>query len=297
MHKSFQSLFVTPTGKNPLKYEGETADGRWTEGRLLCESEQLSFPVVDGIPLFIDKAVDPWADENRRSASLARLGVPSDQLIRYNYEGLLEWPDRGRYDYWIQSIIAHGGSLLELAGGPGGGFAPLILDDHPEATVLLSDLGEWVLRQWQNLSRELNRWPNLSFAQFDVTRLPLKVKSFDAVDSFGGISNIDGGAIAILESFRILKPGGRLFMVDATPVTEQFEALPREVQAEIRHNFPAIGKGYEKLVADAGFEIIDFEETSRRKLEPGESNLADIAGKYKIEMQIQFFNLEAKKPD
>ena len=297
MHKKFQNLFVTPTDKNPLIYEGDTADGRWTNGRLVSESEQLSFPVEDGIPLFIDKAADPWADENQRSATLARQGIAADQLIRYNYEGLLEWTDRGRYDYWIQSIIAHGGSLLELACGPGGGFAPLILDDNPEATILLSDLGEWILRQWQNLSRELNRWPNLNFAQLDVTRSPLKAKSFDAVDSFGGISNIAGGAIAILESFRILKPGGRLFMVDATPVSEQFEALPKEIQAEIRHNFPAVGKGYEKLVADAGFEVIDFEETSRRKLEPGESNLADIAGKYEIEMQIQFFNMEAKKPD
>ena len=297
MHKSLQDLFVTPTDKNPLKYEGETADGLWTDGRLVSESEQLSFPVKNGIPLFIDRADDPWADENQRNASLARLGVPADQLIRYNYEGLLEWTDRGRYDYWIQSIIAQGGILLELACGPGGGFAPLILDDNPEATILLTDLGEWVLRQWQKLSLEMNRWPNLNFAQLDVTRSPLKAKSFDAVDSFGGISNIAGGAIAILESFRVLKPGGRLFMVDATPVSEQFEALPKEIQVEIRHNFPAIGKGYEKLVAEAGFEIIDFEETSRRKLEPGESNLADIAGKYEIEMQIQFFNLEAKKPD
>jgi ubiquinone/menaquinone biosynthesis C-methylase UbiE/uncharacterized protein YbaR (Trm112 family) len=296
MYKSFQDLFVTPTDKNPLKYEGKTAGESWTEGQLVCESEQLSFPVKGGIPLFVEKASDPWADENQRAAAMARLCIPAEQLIRYNYEGLLDWPDRGRYDYWIQGIIAHGGTLLELACGPGGGFAPLILDENPAAAILLSDLGEWILRQWQKLSRELNRWPNLSYAQFDITRSPLKANSFDAVDSFGGISNVAGGAIAILESFRVLKPGGRLFMVDATPATKQFEALPKEIQAEIRHNFPAIGKGYEKLVAEAGFEIIDFEETSLRKLEPGESNLADIAGKYDIEMQIQFFNMEARKP-
>ena len=66
MHKSLQDLFVTPTDKNPLNYEGETADGLWTDGRLVSESEQLSFPVKNGIPLFIDRADDPWADENQR---------------------------------------------------------------------------------------------------------------------------------------------------------------------------------------------------------------------------------------
>lgn len=296
MNKNFQDIFVTPTEKNPLRYEGEMVRGRWTNGRLVNDDENYSVPVKDGIPLFIKPEEDPWADQVRVKANLARQGIDPGQFIRFNYEGLLDWSDRGRYDYWIQGIIAHGGKILDLASGPGGGFAPLILDDHPEAELLLSDLGHWVLGQWKNLRDELNRWPNLSFAQFDVTRSPIKNESLDAVNSFGGISNIDRGAIAILDAFRILKPGGRLFMVDATPMTAEFEKLPKEIQAEIRHNFPAITKSYDNLVRDAGFEIIDFEETTKRKLEPDESGLANLARQHNIEMMIQFFNLEARKP-
>ena len=296
MNKSFQDIFVTPTEKNPLRYEGETVDGRWTEGRLVNDEENYSVPVENGIPRFVAPENDPWADKAQVTAALARQGIAPEHLIRYNYEGLLEWGDRGRYDYWIQSIIAHGGKILDLASGPGGGFAPLILDDNPEAELLLSDLGYWVLGQWKDLRDEQKRWPNLSFAQFDVTLSPVKNDSLDAVNSFGGVSNIDRGAIAILDAFRILKPGGRLFMVDATPMTQEFEKLPKEIQAEIRHNFPAITKTYDSLVRDAGFEIIDFEETSKRKLEPGESGLANLAQQHEIEMMIQFFNLEARKP-
>lgn len=296
MHKYFQDIFVSPAEKEPLRYEGVIENDRWTDGRLLNDSGNFSVPVENGIPLFVSPEKDPWADRAHRDNTLASLGLAEDNLIPFHFEGLLEWPERGRYDYWIQGIIAHGGKILELACGPGGGFAPLILDDNPHAYILLCDLGRWLLNKWQFFSESKNRWPHLSFAQFDVTRLPIKSNSLEAVDSFGGISNINGGAIALLETYRILKPDGRLFMVDATPVTGQFEALPKQVQAEIRHNFPAVGKGYEKLVTEAGFEIIDFEETNRYTLKPGESELADMAAKYDIEMQIQFFNLEAKKP-
>jgi len=296
MNKSFQDIFATPTDKNPLSYEGETVDDRWTNGQLVNDDENFSVSVENGIPLFVKSEDDPWVNKSQVSETLARQGITAEDLIRFNYEGLLEWSDRGRYDYWIQSIIAHGGKILDLASGPGGGFAPLILDDNPEAEILLSDLGHWVLQQWHNLRDELNCWPNLRFAQFDVIRSPIKNDSLNAVNSFGGISNIDRGAIAILDAIRILKPGGRLFMVDATPVTVEFEKLPKELQAEVRHNFPAITKTYETLARDAGFEIIDFEETSKRKLEPGESGLANLAKQYDIEMMIQFFNLEARKP-
>lgn len=39
-----------------------------------------------------------------------------------------------------KKIVDHGGLILEIGAGPGGGFMPYVLKANPDAAVIISDL-------------------------------------------------------------------------------------------------------------------------------------------------------------
>ncbi len=65
--------------------------------------------------------------------------------------------------------------------------------------------------------RQLARAP-VAYSDGDATRLPLADQSVDVVSIAFGIRNVDQWRLAIKEFFRVLKPGGRLIILEfATP--------------------------------------------------------------------------------
>ena len=280
-----------------MHYMGSKKQGYWVDGCLQADGCELRFPVLDGIPMFVDSKDDPWSNEEEVEASLAKQNIDRNSLIRKNWERMLGNRDkRDEYNDWVRAIADQRGLILEVACGPGGGLAPLILDSHPEATLLMNDIGRWILQEWKRLSDTEQLWPNISFAQFDATRCPIRSDSFDCVDSVGGISNISGSHLAIREAYRILKPSGTLFMLDAEPDPESFAQLPDGIQNKLRESDPDMGTGYKNRLKNAGFEMLYYAETAGRKLIPGESALADTAAKYGIVVYLREFKVQARKP-
>jgi ubiquinone/menaquinone biosynthesis C-methylase UbiE len=298
MNPIFQNIFIDPKNKLPLQYEGDIIKRCWTNGVLKDAHGCVVSSVVDRIPSFISSEKDSWGDQQAVSREFEKYGVKQETVIAQNYHKRFEnWNKDHKHYQWVKRIADYGGLILEIACGWGGGFAPLILDFDPNAKILMNDLGLIVLKEWQRFSEGLKKWPNISFAHFDATDCPLLSDSFDCVDSAGGIANISGSHLAIKEAFRILKPGGKLFMSDIDLDPESFVKFPKNVQEQWRAemNDPDVGQGYEERLKKTGFEILSI-NSSRSSLDPNESTIAELAAKHGFIMNTIGFIIEARKP-
>jgi ubiquinone/menaquinone biosynthesis C-methylase UbiE len=270
---------------------------RWSDGRLENENGVCFAEVQNGIPFFVQPEDDGWGTDEQVDLLLTRHGVKRETLIPQNWEASLRnWGPSSKQYEWVQRIVKQGGRILEIACGPGGGFLPLILDLDPKAQLLANDIGGWILVEWKKFNDKKGLWANASFAQFDVNQCPLRSDCFDCVDSAGGFSNIEKNHLALAEIYRVLKPGGRLFMSDADADPSSFEQLPDAEQEAWLKRFPQQGKGYEETVLETGFEILQMEQTGKTPLQPHESVLAEMTTKYGITMYLRGYHIEARKP-
>jgi len=65
-------------------------------------------------------------------------------------------------------------------------------------------------------ARQYRKPASLTFCDGDATRLPLADQSVDVVSIAFGLRNVDRWEIAIREFFRVLRPGGRLIILEFT---------------------------------------------------------------------------------
>jgi ubiquinone/menaquinone biosynthesis C-methylase UbiE len=102
------------------------------------------------------------------------------------------------------------GAVLEI--GPGPGLLLTQLAERYSPAVGL-DLSPGMIRQAQRRLRRANLPARLVRA--DVTRLPLATSSFDGIATTFMFSAIHDGLAAMREMARVLRPAGRLALVDA----------------------------------------------------------------------------------
>ncbi len=293
MHKDFQDILVSPDGK-PFAYEGDTESDRWTAGRLTSGADDKTIEVEAGIPLFAGAENDPWGGDEKVEAYFKRIGRTPSELIQTNYDNVMNNPlHLKQFDQEIDKVAGQGGCILEVSCGHGGGFAPMALRKYPDACLLMTDQGRWVLREWRRFADE-HKWGNVSFAQMNPASLPLRDDSVSAVMTFGGYSNTAANDPALQEAHRVLKPGGWLLMLDARPDPSVFRKFPRDTREKIKSNYPAFGVSYQKLLKSVGFEAGEYVETGRRQL--GTKGLvAEAARKCRVHVEIIICKVTAQK--
>ncbi len=134
-----------------------------------------------------------------------------------------------------QAQIPPGGHLLDLATGTGDiGFEAL--KTVPNVNVVGADfsLGMMLVGQRLPLGQEM-RWSGA-----DALNLPFADNSFDAVTSGYLVRNVIDIPRTLQEQLRVLKPGGRIVILDSSPPPPSL--LRPFIEIHLRYIIPALGQ-------------------------------------------------------
>ncbi|MFK7751744.1 MAG: bifunctional demethylmenaquinone methyltransferase/2-methoxy-6-polyprenyl-1,4-benzoquinol methylase UbiE [Sedimentitalea sp.] len=135
--------------------------------------------------------------------------VMSVGIHRIWKEGMMDWlaPRAGQ-------------RLLDVAGGTGDiSFRFLKRAGYGHATVL--DLTEPMLVEGRKRAEAETMQDSLDWVVGDAMALPFEANSFDVYTISFGIRNVTRPEVALAEAYRVLKPGGRLMVLE-------FSQLPND---------------------------------------------------------------------
>lgn len=110
--------------------------------------------------------------------------------------------------YWAQ--IQPQATVLDIACGTGE-FERLLLQDHPNQRIVGIDISAEMLAIAQ---QKLQHHPHVILRQGSVTAIPCADASFDVVVCASSFHYFDRPLDALSEMKRVLKPGGKLVILD-----------------------------------------------------------------------------------
>ena len=142
-----------------------------------------------------------------------------------NYDLMNDLMSLGIHRLWKRFAIdladvRPGESVLDLAGGTGDLAAAFAKASGPEGRVVLADINNAMLVEGRDklLDRGLMGDP-LRFTQANAEALPFDDHSFDCITIAFGLRNVTDKDAALRSMRRVLKPGGRLLVLEFSKPT------------------------------------------------------------------------------
>ena len=124
------------------------------------------------------------------------------------------------------SAVRPGQTVLDIAGGTGdlaAKFSHLVGDD---GKVLLADINDSMLKVGRDRLLDSGAVGNLHMVQCDAQTLPFPDASIDCITIAFGLRNVTDKDMALRSMERILKPGGRLLVLEfSKPVNPVLEKI------------------------------------------------------------------------
>jgi demethylmenaquinone methyltransferase/2-methoxy-6-polyprenyl-1,4-benzoquinol methylase len=134
------------------------------------------------------------------------------------------------------SGVRQGQTVLDIAGGTGDLAAKFSQRVGPDGHVILADINAAMLSVGRDRLIDKGALNNISVSQADAQFLPYADNSIDCITIAFGLRNVTDKALALRSMYRILKPGGRLLVLEfskpTSPLLSQaydaysFSALP-----------------------------------------------------------------------
>ncbi|MEM7053601.1 MAG: bifunctional demethylmenaquinone methyltransferase/2-methoxy-6-polyprenyl-1,4-benzoquinol methylase UbiE [Pseudomonadota bacterium] len=179
--------------------------------------------------------------------------------------------------------LRSGQNVLDLAGGTGD-IADLVARKvGPSGSVCVADINHDMLTAGRRRMDDRGRVIGLEWLQVNGEALPFADRQFDHVTIAFGLRNFTDKAAGLAEMYRVLKPGGRVHILEFSQVSPQalakaydlwsFQVLPRLGQfvADDRESYQYLAESIRRfpdqdtlvsMLEDAGFERVGYDNLS-----------------------------------
>ena len=222
--------------------------------------------------------------------------VPTDEKVRRvagvfesvapKYDLMNDLMSLGLHRLWKtftieMSGVRAGGRVLDIAGGSGDLARAFARRVGPTGEVWLTDINRAMLAVGRD--RLLDDGMVIPVAQCDAERLPFSADRFDCATVAFGLRNMTHKDRALAEMRRVLKPGGRLLVLEFSKVWKPLEKPYDWYSFKV---LPWLGK----RVADDEASYRYLAESIR--MHPGQEELRDLMERAGFE-NVEYFNLAA----
>jgi len=206
--------------------------------------------------------------------------------VAAKYDVMNDVMSAGLHRIWKMFTIAQAGirpgyKVLDIAGGTGDLARAFAEKAGPEGEVWLTDINESMLRVGRD--RLLNKGLSIPMALCDAENLPFPDNYFDRVTVAFGLRNMTHKDVALKEMARVLKPGGKLLVLEFSKV---WEPLQKPYDAYSFSVLPWLGK---RIAGDA--ESYRYLAESIR-MHPDQQSLKTMIEQAGLE-RVEYFNLSA----
>lgn len=135
------------------------------------------------------------------------------------------------------AAVRPGQRILDVAGGTGDLTAKFSRLVGKDGQVVLADINDSMLKVGRERLRNRGLIDNISYVQANAEALPFPDNYFDAITISFGLRNVTHKDQALASMFRVLKPGGRLLILEFSKPTNvvmsklydfySFQVIPR----------------------------------------------------------------------
>ena len=209
--------------------------------------------------------------------------------VASKYDVMNDFMSLGIHRFWKDAMMdwlapIRGQALLDVAGGTGDiSFRFLQRASGANATVL--DLTEPMLAEGRKRAETIGISGQLEWVVGDAMALPFEDDSFDVYTISFGIRNVTDPQKALSEAYRVLKPGGRIMVLEFSHIPNNlflwfydkfsFNVIPRlgQIIASDRSSYQYLVESIRKFPKQESFmklvNAAGFENTKYRNLTMG----------------------------
>jgi demethylmenaquinone methyltransferase/2-methoxy-6-polyprenyl-1,4-benzoquinol methylase len=206
--------------------------------------------------------------------------------VASNYDLMNDLMSAGLHRWWKaftirQANVRPGMKVLDVAGGTGDLALRFARQAGASGQVWLTDINGSMLAQGRD--RMINAGVLLPLAQCDAEFLPFADHMFDVVTVALGLRNMTHKGKALAEMQRVLRPGGRLLVLEFSrvwaPLTPLYDAYSFNVLPWLGKQFAGDSESYRYLAESI-------------RMHPPQDELALVMERAGLE-RVQWFNLTA----